>query len=219
MYALFPVYPLQCGKCGGGDFSVGGARVCFRIPENPCSPRPAVAGRANPLPPVADFGMKELLFVGVLIAPANAQNEKNMYSYKKIGNKYIVSINNHTEIVKALNAFCKEKGILSGSINGIGAIGELTLRFFDPKTKAYDDKTFREQMEISNLTGNISSMNEQVYLHLHITVGRSDYSALAGHLLSAIQNGAGEFVVEDYSERISRTYNPDLGLNIYDFER
>lgn len=43
-----------------------------------------------------------LLFVGVLIAPANAQNEKNMYSYKKIGNKYIVSINNHTEIVKAL---------------------------------------------------------------------------------------------------------------------
>ena len=106
-----------------------------------------------------------LLFVGVLIAPANAQNEKNMYSYKKIGNKYIVSINNHTEIVKALNAFCKEKGILSGSINGIGAIGELTLRFFNPKTKAYDDKTFREQMEISNLTGNISSMNEQVYLH------------------------------------------------------
>ena len=98
-----------------------------------------------------------LLFVGVLIAPANAQNEKNMYSYKKIGNKYIVSINNHTEIVKALNAFCKEKGILSGSINGIGAIGELTLRFFNPKTKAYDDKTFREQMEISNLTGNISS--------------------------------------------------------------
>ncbi len=145
--------------------------------------------------------------------------KKNMYSYKKIGNKYIVSINNHTEIVKALNAFCKEKGILSGSINGIGAIGELTLRFFNPKTKAYDDKTFREQMEISNLTGNISSMNEQVYLHLHITVGRSDYSALAGHLLSAIQNGAGEFVVEDYSERISRTYNPDLGLNIYDFER
>lgn len=54
---------------------------------------------------------------------------------QEIGNKYIVSINNHTEIVKALNAFCKEKGILSGSINGIGAIGELTLRFFNPKTK------------------------------------------------------------------------------------
>ena len=160
-----------------------------------------------------------LLFVGVLIAPANAQNEKNMYSYKKIGNKYIVSINNHTEIVKALNAFCKEKGILSGSINGIGAIGELTLRFFNPKTKAYDDKTFREQMEAIQPTG---IYHHEMSRHIFIctaTVCRSDYSALAGHLLSAIQNGAGEFVVEDYSERISRTYNPDLGLNIYDLER
>ena len=27
-------------KMRGGDFSVGGARVCFRIPENPCSPAP-----------------------------------------------------------------------------------------------------------------------------------------------------------------------------------
>lgn len=51
-----------------------------------------------------------LLFVGVLIAPANAQNEKNMYSYKKIGNKYIVSINNHTEIVKCPEGFLQEKG-------------------------------------------------------------------------------------------------------------
>lgn len=140
-----------------------------------------------------------------------------MYSYKKIDNRYVVSIGNHVEIVSALNAFCKEKGILSGVIHGIGAIGELTLRFFNPKTKAYEDKTFREQMEIANLTGNVSSMDGQVYLHLHITAGRSDYSALAGHLLSATLSGAGEFVVEDYGEQISRVYNPDLGLNVYDF--
>ena len=54
-----PCVPASMWKMRG-DFSVGGARVCFRIPENPCSPRPAVAGRANPLPPVADFGMKEV---------------------------------------------------------------------------------------------------------------------------------------------------------------
>lgn len=159
-----------------------------------------------------------MLFAGLLIAPANAQNEKNMYSYKKIG-RYIVSIDNHAEIVNALNAFCKEKKIRSGSISGIGAIGELTLRFFNPQTKAYEDKTFREQMEISNLTGNISTMDEKTYLHLHITVGRNDYSALAGHLLAATLNGAGEFVVENYGEQVKRVYNPDLGLNIYDFEK
>jgi len=42
---------------------------------------------------------------------------------------------------------------------------------------------------------------------------------LAGHLLAATLNGAGEFVVENYGEQVKRVYNPDLGLNIYDFEK
>ena len=70
-------------------------------------------------------------------------------------------------------------------------------------------------MEIANLTGNISQMDGKTYLHLHITVGRSDYSALAGHLLSATLNGAGEFVVEDFGTPITRVYIPEIGLNCY----
>ena len=70
-------------------------------------------------------------------------------------------------------------------------------------------------MEIANLTGNISTLNGKVYLHLHITVGRSDYSALAGHLLSATLNGAGEFIVEDFTDTVVRVYDPSIGLNCY----
>ena len=160
-----------------------------------------------------------MLFVGMLLISANAQNKQDMYSYKNVDNKYIVSINNHAEVANALTEFCKDKGIQSGSISGIGAINELTLRFFNPSTKTYTDKTFREQMEISDLTGNISSMDGKVYLHLHIAVGRSDYSALAGHLLAATLNGAGEFVVEDYGETVTRLYNAELGLNCYNFNQ
>ena len=160
-----------------------------------------------------------MLFAGALLVSAHAQNRQNMYSYKKIDNKYIVSIDNRAEIVNVLTTFCMDKGIKSGSISGIGAINELALRFFNPVTKAYVDKTFREQMEISNLTGNISSMAGKPYLHLHITVGRSDYSALAGHLLTATLNGAGEFVVEDYGGTVTRIYNAELGLNCYDFNK
>ncbi len=159
-----------------------------------------------------------MLFAGALLVSAYAQNRQNMYSYKQISNKYIVSIDNRTEIVNVLTNFCKDKSIKSGSISGIGAIDELALRFFNPVTKTYVDKTFHEQMEISNLIGNISSKDGKVYLHLHITVGRSDYSALAGHLLAATLNGAGEFVVEDYGETVTRIYNAELGLNCYNFD-
>ena len=147
------------------------------------------------------------------------KNLQDMYTYKQIGNKYVVSIQNRAEIVKALSAFCEEQGIMSGTIDGIGAIDELTLRFFNPKTKLYEDKSYREQMEIANLTGNISLMDGKTYLHLHVTVGRSDYSALAGHLLAATLNGAGEFVVEDFGTSVTRVYVPEIGLNCYKLDK
>lgn len=51
-----------------------------------------------------------LLLCGWLFIPASAQNPQDMYTYKQIGNKYVVSIQNRAEIVKALNAFLRRTG-------------------------------------------------------------------------------------------------------------
>lgn len=140
-----------------------------------------------------------------------------MYKYRKIDNRYVVSIDNHTPIVKALTAFCEEMKVKSGTVTGIGAVDSMTLRFLDPATKKYVDKTFEEQMEIANLTGNVSTLDGKTYLHLHIITGRSDYSTLGGHLLEARLSGAGEFVVEDFGAEVEREFNPGIGLNCYKF--
>mgnify|MGYP002724350823 CR=1 FL=1 len=138
-----------------------------------------------------------------------------MYTYKQFGNTFIVSLKNREEITKAVTAFAEELGIKTGVIHGIGAVNEATLRFFDPATKEYVDKTFPEQMEISNLTGNISRMDEKPYIHLHITLGRADYTALAGHLLTATIHGAGELVIEKFDGEAGRQYDDETGLNLY----
>ena len=141
-----------------------------------------------------------------------------MYSYKKIGNKFVLSLRNGAEIVKSLNQFCSELSIKSGVIHGIGSVDQARLRFFNAKTKQYDTKLFEEPMEIANLTGNISKYNKDVYLHIHITLGCADYRALAGHLLSGTISGTGEFVIEDFDADLMRHYNSEMGLNYYDFE-
>ena len=141
-----------------------------------------------------------------------------MYTYQKVKDRYILSIDNHQEIMEALAAFCREKGISAGEITGIGAICEATFRFLDPATKQYVDKTFEEQMEITNLTGNISVKDDAPYLHVHLTCSRRDYSCVGGHLLSARINGACELLVEDYSlTTVNRRTDPETGLNLYDF--
>lgn len=139
-----------------------------------------------------------------------------MYSYKQFGDTFFVSIENHQEIMEALETFCEEHKIKVGTISGIGAVKEVTLRFFDPITKEYADKTFYEQMEISNLTGNITRKNGEIHLHLHITLGREDYTVLAGHLMTAVIHGAGEFVVNKIKGDIERILDKEFRLNLMD---
>lgn len=148
-----------------------------------------------------------------------------MYQYKKVrrswravNDLYVLSVDNHTSIADALMAFCEKKGIMAGSVSGIGAISSATFRFLDPATKQYVDKTFDEQMEITNLTGNISRKDDKPYLHLHVTAGRRDYTCVGGHLLDARVNGACELLVEHFVfTHLGRRFDEETGLNLYDF--
>ena len=68
-----------------------------------------------------------------------------------------------------------------------------------------------------DLTGNISRKDGNVYLHLHITASRRDYTCIGGHLLTARVNGACELVVERFSCEAGRRFDEETGLNLYDF--
>ncbi|QES90945.1 DNA-binding protein [Rhizosphaericola mali] len=142
-----------------------------------------------------------------------------LWKAKKVDNTYILSINDKANLLDAFADFVTVNKIPAGSIIGLAAINEATLRFFDPTTKKYIDKTFKEQMEMSNLTGNISTKDGKPYLHIHVTLGRRDYSALAGHLQDAKIRGAGEFIVTPINSDVERTFSDEVGLNFYDFEK
>ena len=115
---------------------------------------------------------------------------------------------------------CNDKSITCGRIGGLGAVSQATFRFLNPKTHRYVDKTYQRQMEITNLTGNISEKDGKPYLHIHLTCSTSGYECVGGHLLEARVNGACELFVEDWSSlaKVGRRLDPETGLNLYDFE-
>jgi len=165
--------------------------------------------------------MKTLLtFVlsSTILGTMNAQPLKgNHWSATRVEGAYIVSIEDRASLLGALTDFVVSQKLQAGQITGIGATNQATLRFFDPSSKRYVDKTFREQMEISNLSGNISVADGKLLLHLHITLGRQDYTALAGHLLDANVRGAAEFFVYPIASTVVKVKNEAVGLYFYDF--
>lgn len=149
---------------------------------------------------------------------ANEFLKGKTWSAKKVDQVYIVSVQNTESILDALTDFVLNQNITSGQITGIGAASEATLRFFDPIKKEYQDQKFDEQLEISNLTGNISLKDEKPLLHLHVTLSRQDFTALAGHLLDARIKGAGEFYILPINTSLTKKMNTNIGVNLYDFE-
>lgn len=142
------------------------------------------------------------------------------WTAKKYASTYVISIKNGANLVDALNDFVRVNKVSLGSVAGIGAVNQATLRFFDPTTKKYIDKTFSGQMEIANLTGNISTKDGEAYTHCHVTLGNDKYQGLAGHLLNATINGAGEFYIYAIPiGKLERTFDENIGLNFYDFNK
>lgn len=137
-------------------------------------------------------------------------------TYKQFGSKYIVRIDRGEELVAALKEFCRASDIKLGSITGLGAADKITLGLFNTKTKKYFPKEFLGDFELAAVLGNISRMNNEVYLHLHATISDESCQAYGGHLTSAVISGTFEGVIEKIDGEIGRKYNEEIGLNLYD---
>ncbi len=138
--------------------------------------------------------------------------------YEKFGNKYIVRLEKGEEIVTELKEFCKEQNIKLGWIKGIGAVCEAKIGIFKVDEKIYHTKELRGDYEITSLLGNISTMDGEVYLHLHINLSDDEYKTYGGHLDSAIISATGELVIEAIDGIVDREFNQDIGINLFKFD-
>lgn len=136
---------------------------------------------------------------------------------KKFGNKYFIRIDRDEEIVASLKRFCQENQLKLGTISGLGATNDASLGLFDVETKKYYPNEFKGNFEIAPLYGNITTMNDEVYLHLHANLGNEKGQAFAGHLTRAIVSATFEGVLEIIDGEADRELNPEVGLNLLKF--
>ncbi|HLR34822.1 MAG TPA: PPC domain-containing DNA-binding protein [Tissierellales bacterium] len=138
--------------------------------------------------------------------------------YKKFGNKYILRLEQGEEVVTKLKEFCKEQNIKLGWIKGIGAVNKIKIGIFKVDEKVYYTKELRGDYEITSLLGNISTMDGEVYLHLHINLSDDEYKTYGGHLDSAIISATGELVIEAIDGIVDREFNQDIGISLFKFD-
>ena len=134
-------------------------------------------------------------------------------NFKQINSKVIIRIDKGEELVTTLKTICKKLDIKFGSIVGIGATDKATIGLFNTKTKKYQSKEFIGDHEIASLVGNVSTMNGEVYLHLHIIICNVENEAMGGHLSSAIISATFEGIINLIDEQVIREHDDEVGIN------
>ncbi|HLR21006.1 MAG TPA: PPC domain-containing DNA-binding protein [Tissierellaceae bacterium] len=139
-------------------------------------------------------------------------------NYKRFKDKYIVRLEKGEEIVESLTSLARKEKIRLGKVSGIGAVNKAEIGLFSPEIKRYDSKEFNEDLEIISLEGNISEMDNETYIHLHIALGDKDMKVHGGHLNSAYISVTGEFIIDIIDGKVDRELDKEIGVNFLKFE-
>jgi uncharacterized protein len=121
------------------------------------------------------------------------------------------------EIVSVLTNFCKTINIINGGISGIGAAQKLKLGYYDIVSKKYIYKDFEGEYEITSLHGNITLLDDEPFIHLHITISDSNFQTFGGHLVSGIVSVTFEFMITKMETQLERKIDLDTGLKLIAF--
>lgn len=138
--------------------------------------------------------------------------------YKADSRAVVLRLDKGEELLACLKKVCEDEGILLGVIQGLGAVSKVTIGLFDTQEKKYYSNTLEGDFEIVSLTGNISTMKEECYLHCHAAVAGKDGKTYGGHLNEAWVSATAEIVIQRLAGQVDRVYSEEIGLNLIQFE-
>ena len=136
--------------------------------------------------------------------------------YKQYGETYVLRMDKGEDFVTVLKTLCRKEEIHLASINGIGALSHVELGVFEPETKSYCPAVRDGFFEIVSCLGNVSVMDGEIYLHIHMCVSQKDGQVFAGHFSGGTIGLTGEIFVHKIQGTIGRRYSEELGFNAWD---
>jgi hypothetical protein len=134
--------------------------------------------------------------------------------YKAEDSFFIIRIDRGEEIIAKLMEFCRENNVFCASFTGIGAVEKAEIGHYDVETKEYSSQTYEEKLEITNITGNIATMNNEPYIHAHVMLSDKEMKLIGGHLKSAVVAATCEIFLTTVATKVNRKYSEEIGLNL-----
>jgi len=137
--------------------------------------------------------------------------------YRRFNDMLVVRLDRNEEITEQLRLLAEREQIKLASVQALGAVDDFTVGVFDTKAKTYAANRFQGAYEIVSLTGTISTMEGEFYLHLHMSAGDGSGAVFGGHLNRANVSATCEMVIQVIPGEVDRAFSQEIGLNLFRF--
>lgn len=137
--------------------------------------------------------------------------------YKRFEDTIILRLDPGDDIIESIKNLISKENIKLGYLMGLGAVNKAEIGLYSLEEKKYYSNIYEGDFEISNLHGNISTMDGEHYLHCHILISDINQKTFGGHLNSAYISATGEIMIKIINGEVDREVSPDTGLNILKF--
>ncbi len=137
--------------------------------------------------------------------------------YRAFKDTYMLRIDIGEEITESLKKMCKQEGIRLAEVNAIGASDHAVVGVYDLQEQAYRREELTGFMEIAGLTGSVTSMDGNPYVHLHAVLADGENRLHGGHVLQMRVGATCEMFVKALEGEVTREKNEDLGINRWKF--
>jgi len=138
--------------------------------------------------------------------------------YRRFNDTYMIRIDQGEEILEQLMNVCVREQIILAQVEAIGAADQAEIGVYDLNTRSYQREELSEFMEITGLTGSVTRMNGQPYIHLHATLADRNHTIHGGHVLKMRVGATCEMFVRMIDGQVDRSPDEKLGINLWTME-
>lgn len=129
---------------------------------------------------------------------------------------YALVFDTGDEVMEILKTFANEHHLKAARFTAIGAFSSVELGFFDFGKKDYKHIPVNEQVEVLSLMGDVALYGDESKVHAHVVIGKSDGTAMGGHLLKATVHPTLELILEESPGYLQRRMDAETGLPLID---
>lgn len=138
-------------------------------------------------------------------------------TFGKLDDKtYLLRLEKGEDVHQTIKAFCNQHQIKNALVSALGSLENITLAHYRMDTKQFHEKKMEGIYELTNLTGNIGIIENDIIPHFHVTISDEQMQCFGGHMMQGHASATLEMTITVYPSTFEKKMNEEVGLKLWE---